>query len=830
MTWTVSALSIRGVKGVLDRAGDFRLKPKDGKPKSIAIFGRNGHGKSGYADAVEYLFSLDGAVEHLGKGGADSEQGGKHAIPHVLAAEKGINPEISVEFTEIETGKRILAKRPVVTGRIDARPPELEAVLAQSPAHRILRQHDLRRFVVEMAPGEKFAEFAKWIGLEGMARLLLHLTTTENTLGDTDVDREISERLKSIVSQTSGAVTAFDKDTIIKWCRAECERHAGEIPPSSSPENIEHLLDVLRSCRETVFLQSKTAEAITLKSQMQKALDVLVGANGRLALVSNAVISALEAERARDEAQSRASQSVFQEIWERARLLLETKELDTCPVCQTPWPDTVAGSADGALVFLRRSLESLSQFKKSETHYQRQRETLKDTLQTIRQSLTNVTELAKALSLESVLNQIHGLDATCSSLVQSRQPLQQLQDPIADFVANCSVLAVESIPLAMSGQAIVCGSATVSEIDVAIRRLELLQESVSRLEILTRQQAEIRNVEMQFKRVADKIRSEAKTVADNAIDALRSDVEKIYKTIHPGGAIPNIFIEIDADKKTLTMRVNFHSKQRKVPPGGYLSESQINTLGLALFLSSVRLFNKDFPFIFLDDIVSSYDADNRARIVDVLAEFMDGFQIFLTSHDERFYAHLKHRLEGSGWLFERISGYDFDRGPRREADNIRPDEIESLLTEGDANLAGNAVRQYMEEWFDRICEKYEVRTIHRRDAREYQRTLADYWQPFAERALGLGGSYGTYLADSLPFQRLKATPLINYYSHYQANPYEWSSLGDVKYVWAEFRAFIKLFNCAGCGKILKFDNSESKLYCTCGKAIFPTNNGAAVSD
>ena len=89
MSWKIRKLSVKGVKGVLDRSGDFDF----GDGKSIAVYAPNGCGKSGYADAVEYLYSKDGAVEHLGQGGADSERGGKHAIPHVLAEEKGITPK-----------------------------------------------------------------------------------------------------------------------------------------------------------------------------------------------------------------------------------------------------------------------------------------------------------------------------------------------------------------------------------------------------------------------------------------------------------------------------------------------------------------------------------------------------------------------------------------------------------------------------------------------------------------------------------------------------------------------------------------------------------------
>ncbi len=171
MTWIISKISIQGVKGVLDRAGDFSLGKK-GKHKSIAVFGRNAHGKSGYADAIEYLFSQDGAVEHLGKGSAESEQGGKHALPHVLAEEKGITPQIVAEFTNSDTGESINVTRLVYTGRSDTRPVELEPILEKAPAYHILRQHDLRHFVVDMTPGQKFEEFARWIGLQNATTIL----------------------------------------------------------------------------------------------------------------------------------------------------------------------------------------------------------------------------------------------------------------------------------------------------------------------------------------------------------------------------------------------------------------------------------------------------------------------------------------------------------------------------------------------------------------------------------------------------------------------------------------------------------------------------------
>jgi hypothetical protein len=286
------------------------------------------------------------------------------------------------------------------------------------------------------------------------------------------------------------------------------------------------------------------------------------------------------------------------------------------------------------------------------------------------------------------------------------------------------------------------------------------------------------------------------------------------------GAIPEVHIVPDTTAKALSIRVEFHDSERKVPPAGYLSEAQLNTLGLSLFLSSVRRFNKEFPFVFLDDIVSSYDADHRARIVDLIAENLTDFQVFLTTHDERFYDMLRSRMAAKGWLFDRIVRWSLLEGPRRETDVLRPDQVAKLVAEGTPQVAGNAVRQYMEEWLDQMCAAYDAYTPHKRCGREYDRTLFDYWGPFLARVKKLkGGFFSRRIEPQACYQRLSSHHLLNYYSHWQANPYEWGSIGDVEYVWDAFQAFQELFNCFSCKRLLKYDSNAERLYCICGGQI-----------
>jgi hypothetical protein len=110
---TVSKIVIQGVKGIL-KPIELSLG-KASKPCSLAIFAPNACGKSGIADALEYFFDEKGEVQHLGIR-ADSETGGKVAIPHIHASKSKIKPEITIIFQGGQFSAPLKITREVKTG------------------------------------------------------------------------------------------------------------------------------------------------------------------------------------------------------------------------------------------------------------------------------------------------------------------------------------------------------------------------------------------------------------------------------------------------------------------------------------------------------------------------------------------------------------------------------------------------------------------------------------------------------------------------------------------------------------------------------------------
>lgn len=110
--------------------------------------------------------------------------------------------------------------------------------------------------------------------------------------------------------------------------------------------------------------------------------------------------------------------------------------------------------------------------------------------------------------------------------------------------------------------------------------------------------------------------------------------------------------------------IDFAQYRQGVAPSGYLSDSQIHSVALALRLAATKKFNGAAPVIALVDVVTSYDAGHRRAIGALLANMFTDCQIILVTHDERFFNPLTDQPAAKDWQFTHIIGLDPAFGPR----------------------------------------------------------------------------------------------------------------------------------------------------------------------
>lgn len=828
----ISKIIIQGIKGIL-KPVELSLG-KASKPCSLAIFAPNACGKSGIADALEYFFDEKGEVDHLGIR-FDSETGGKAAIPHIYAGKSKIKPEITLTFNGGTLSAPLKVAREVKTGTKDSLPPEIANIIDSARAVRILRQHDLRRFVVDYEPSKKYEEISRWVGLKRLDDLRERVITSQNEFKKKNMDAAIQVRLKDILRHTDNKVSNFVEVNIIHWINESLLSPLGlksKITSLAETNSIYDELDRLQASEDkklgiSVFQNLLGIVPVTKDEEGNFVAVEPFTFPGKIDELRSSLVNL---EKSKEEAKA----SLFKEVWEKGLPLLENEELDRCPLCETEWTETKYKSRSALLKILKRNRESLKTVSDMENIAAKALKDVNTSLQADKQMLSSIKERARVAGMQikedvektfrDRLDQL--LLATETEHCKSSKDV-----PISDaWVTVVNAISQEIKGCVINAEREIAAKGKEhpdrKRFHDTKKRIADIIELRHNHEELEAMQDEYDRVGAALAKISTTIRSSIKNQMKAVLDVLRQDISSIYKKINQTKNAPEIHIDVPEDKNaSLNLKISFYDVKDPVPPGGYLSESYINTLGIAVFLAAVKNFNSSFPFVVLDDIVSSYDAEHRGCIVDVIAEDLKDYQIILTTHDYMFYKHLKQRLQDKNWRFKQIKDWKIDQGPLLHNELTVESEIEALFTDKlNYHGAGNAVRMHMEEWFDQICHELGAYTPHKRDMHDYNRTLFDFWTPFITQVKSFGLVVSQWLESQICFERLKSHPLINYYSHHQSNPYEWGDMGDVEYVWNNFKEFKSLFRCQQCtAKLYYKSGDDKKPYCKkCGE--WPVKN------
>ena len=156
---------------------------------------------------------------------------------------------------------------------------------------------------------------------------------------------------------------------------------------------------------------------------------------------------------------------------------------------------------------------------------------------------------------------------------------------------------------------------------------------------------------------------------------------EIYGKLHPGEGLTDVCIE-PWGPKGAELAISFHGSHQK-PPHGVLSESHLNSLGVALFLAMADSFNEQLDFLVLDDVVNSFDAEHRGELAALLAGDFAHRQLIVLTHDQLFFDRLT-RLAPS-WKRIEFTSWDFHEGPRTMAyqSSKMLQKAQSALNNGD---------------------------------------------------------------------------------------------------------------------------------------------------
>ncbi len=776
------------------------LQPKTfdfSKKRCMAIFAPNGSGKSSVIDALEFMLSKEGTLERLGQR-AINNQAGPIALAHNLAEEAKIVPTVSIGVIsgkDLTSGIRAAAgaKRP-----IPAVAATINNCFAVPP---IIRGHALRTFVEIHTPEQRYADVANWLQLGPLVDVQKNLRSLRTQIKTAAEDQAELQRVDAqLAKETAQAVKSWDAAAVLSHANtlilapldpaliltalAALDPAYVELVTHAKAEENKIGLAGLRQIRSAAAgLWVKTADADTGE----------IVVNGAISTFDAAVITLSTAEGKEVEERDKAAGTVFQALWKAAEPLFaeDAPPPDVCPVCSTSIADSVAGSPEAIRDHVAKHLEELADYAAA-------KKTRDDA-----KTAANKAHTQLVAALPGLIGLLGDGDAALKS----------------DLVAYQAGVAVWPKSDAPSSAGIVASiSKLLTALDKAISDIEAKQgdhtyiKAKAKIDRLLELEGE-RNLALRMGKelgtLSDALTAQAATISAEIrkkiqalLDNLQTPMNDIYKMIQGAGAKP-IRLELpgedDSNQQRLNLLIDFATNRTGVQPGGYLSDSQIHSVALALRMAAIKQFNASVPIIALDDIVTSYDADHRRTIAALIATMFADCQLLITTHDERFFNYLKDQLEAKTWYFTRIIGLDPAYGPRFADHKVSDEMIEARWTDGQS--AANEMRQAEEEWLLGICRDFgvSVRIRSLEKAYSYERSeLASALSGFLKDAKlepalvpGVNNRFLTSLTTGA---------IENFGSHFQDVPYGDGSIGDEKARWNEFKTFRSQFACKKCSR------------------------------
>ncbi|MCH7539650.1 MAG: chromosome segregation protein SMC [Proteobacteria bacterium] len=815
----IDAFQLEGFRAYL-KPQSFPLR-RGKKALSLAVFAPNAKGKSALIDGFEFYFSDAAMLKRLGKRTMD-RMAGRIAMEHVNARQKGLVPRVHFHFRQ---GKDVFDdERLVPAGERDVKPPPPAAarVLDNCILPFIIRGYELRGFVEEMTPEQRYAEISSWFGLEPFLEIqgnLRGLRRQVKEKAESTADRQ--ERLRDLERITAKAVKAWDEAMVCTWFN---DNVLADLDKTLKFAAISDNDPGYITLKERKAAEDETVGLATLKRILGQTVALYLSPGeegeepeGAIVAFESAITVHTAAVAAEEMERAKASQNVFSEVWKEAKARLEDPErpLKACPVCDTPFSDCPHGSLDAVKERLDAKLGELADYHTAEKNLEAAGESLTGAVQTL----------------------VNGLDTLCTSLEDTTytakaKPVETYRQVLEKWKAAdkapASAAAIKALialhkAITKDKEAIEKkqGEHTYAN---ALTKADELITLKSDLERIEQTKAEIVKLNEQLDLQALEINRSITGHTEKLIKSLKDDINTLYSDIQVDGAdAPPIRLELpdqdDTNQQWIKLVIDFADNRKGVVPSGYLSDSQIHALALSLRLAAIRMFNTQAPIIVLDDVVTSYDTDHRKNIAAMLAKHFLDFQIILVTHDELFFLLLKDHLPQNAWLFRRITDIRPDFGPVYLDHKTPDEEIQKKLDGGES--AANEIRQAEEEWLLDICRGFRAKVVIRPVERPYNYDRSELASALAAFLKGAGIKPPPVSGIANPFlASLQKGVVENFGSHFSDNPSAAGSIGDESARWAEFKYFRDLFACPECGKT-RFMRPEPHVKPVCKKCETP---------
>lgn len=760
MAERLTSIAMQAFRGVPDT---FTVNLPNGC--SYVALGDNGTGKSTVADAIEWYFR--GEIELLTK------EGRSDAVRHSGAVE-GVETKVTIS-TDGSLGGAITTSKPSPQALRDIGRSELF----------LLRGRTLADFV-DQTKGEKWQTLAKLLGLEAIDRMRLDLQRAKNELEGTaqSAGTDLAQRRSALGER----VPEVSETTVLQAIVAKCE--AAEVEPPGSlddaldPQWLDAIVPAGSQVQRAAVLQAALADLRT-NTEQSVPLDPIEAWNQFV-------------EGAKQDDHLRLG------LYQAAESLLKSGHAQPgqCPLCRQPVDlDALAHDVAGELEGLAEAAQALDtarqaagQFVKALGDVHRSR---LDVSRRAHEQSIELTELPESLNdeLSRLIDSVSTMDRATSERYQGEMGVWDAK-------------ALEALEAAIPAPA--------TPRDQALVEIGVLHTEASAWRSAVRDDHDASTAFALADRVFTRYQVRQHKHFTDAIKQISGRAAEIYEFLHPEGGITAVAVETVGDKGA-ELSVEFHGRKES-PPHRVLSESHLNSLGVALFLAMAETFNEQLGFIVLDDVVNSFDREHRGRLAELLVKEFGDSQLIVLTHDEQFFTHLCRRAPS--WAQDQFTSWSYEDGPRTkryEGDRLLQEAVEQLAT-GDRVGAAQKARRVLEEFLQEVCEGIEALLPFRRGQRNEQR-MADEVMKGLRRALrDRAKPLYDELGSLLTAIEADLQAVLNFEAHAAQGGASKQEVSDALARITELRG---RFTCENCGTPVWYQGTPDASRCKCGQTHFP---------
>lgn len=801
---TINKVTVSGFRGIL---APFTLNFLKGNSlRSMVIYGRNGTGKSSITDAWEWFHTEK--INHLAREGA-----GPSSFPHKNA--KPGESYVEIDFKQKSLGTVRInydhnrVTKPDVSGNINQ-----FRQLAPHPCH--IRFEDLTRFVY-LTKTERFDALAQLMGFTPQVDLQKSLRRVSRKLKD---ETESSTREQTSLSQqlceTLG-ITQINEGILLNLLNNIFIKH--------NIERVDIITDVskaVESLTKQVENDPRAKELSDLK-QLDNQISELVIPTDLITIFDDYC----EAVRSYASLESEVSDLLMLGLYEQAdeifgHLKEQGESVEVCPLCKNHY--------EGDLhAHIKAELDTLKQLKQYRDDLKLKRKILSNTLP----KRGNLSKMLKKITDE--------INKNTKCYVQDELiSLTRVLETSIDKIWTCIGVQIDHIKMPYAEELIEIKinlkehndnlKNTREQISTNINgRVDLLEKDESR-KILVTDQADAKNgfnlwtklqtvstsldslnwVTSEFDGIVDNFVKSNINNVQSRFDVISTDVQKYFSILEQdtkGLGKPKLKLLPNEDR-AVELQVEFHGEP-VYPAYRFLSESQLNSFGLVIFLASAKYFNKEFRFLILDDVINSFDGYKRPKVIDILKQELSDHQILLLTHDNVWCDRLFDVFPT--WGKRRFIRHEIGVGPIDTEGYSQLEIIEQSLENDEATRAGRDLGPFLEKHLQELCEAFEALVKYNQRNEYPLDPLLDRFRVRVKEKLGkdhdLFNAIGELQSES-GFRNLCA--------HWK-NPDIELTRPEMEEVVRKWKSIAKIIRCQeeSCYKYVRYDG-KSDFVCECG--------------